>query len=51
LKLTILLVEQDLELIATLAQRVFIMQKGRITAELAPSALGDPALVSEFMGL
>jgi len=50
-KLTILLVEQDLELIATLAQRVFIMQKGRITAELAPSALGDPALVSEFMGL
>jgi len=50
-KLTILLVEQDLELIATLAQRVFIMQKGRITAELAPAALGDPALVSEFMGL
>ena len=50
-KLTILLVEQDLELIATLAQRVFIMQKGRITAELAPAALGDPVLVSEFMGL
>lgn len=49
--LTILLVEQDLQLIAALAQRVFIMQKGRITAELAPSALDDPALVSEEMGL
>jgi len=50
-KLTILLVEQDLELIAALAQRILIMQKGRITAELAPSSLGDPALVSEYMGL
>jgi ABC-type branched-subunit amino acid transport system ATPase component len=50
-KLTILLVEQDLELIATLAQRVFILQKGRLTAELEPSALKDPALVSQYMGL
>jgi ABC-type branched-subunit amino acid transport system ATPase component len=49
--LTILLVEQDLQLTAALAQRVFIMQKGRITAELAPSALSDPALISEQMGL
>src|SRR5262249_13095368 len=37
--LTILLVEQDLQLIAALAKRVLIMQKGRITAELAPAAL------------
>jgi ABC-type branched-subunit amino acid transport system ATPase component len=50
-KLTILLVEQDLELIAGLAQRVFILQKGRLTAELAPSALKDPGLVSQHMGL
>ena len=50
-KLTILLVEQDLQLIAALTQRVFIMKKGRITAELAPSALHDPAVVSEYMGL
>jgi ABC-type branched-subunit amino acid transport system ATPase component len=49
--LTILLVEQDLKLVAALAQRVFIMQKGRITAELTPSALGDLALISERMGL
>jgi ABC-type branched-subunit amino acid transport system ATPase component len=50
-KLTILLVEQDLELIAGLAQRVFILQKGRLTAELEPSALKDPGLVSQYMGL
>jgi ABC-type branched-subunit amino acid transport system ATPase component len=48
--LTILLVEQDLKLVAALAQRVFLMQKGRITAELAPSALRDQALISERMG-
>ena len=34
--LTILLVEQDLQMIAELATRVLIMQKGRITAEVAP---------------
>jgi branched-chain amino acid transport system ATP-binding protein len=49
--LTILLVEQDLKLVAALAQRVLIMQKGRITAELTPSALDDAALISERMGL
>ncbi len=49
--LTILLVEQDLQMITALARRVLIMQKGRITAELAPAALNDPVLVSEYMGL
>jgi ABC-type branched-subunit amino acid transport system ATPase component len=49
--LTILLVEQDLKLVGALAQRVLIMQKGRITDELARSALGDQALISERMGL
>jgi branched-chain amino acid transport system ATP-binding protein len=49
--LTILLVEQNLQMIAALAKRVLIMQKGRITAELAPAALDDHALVAERMGL
>jgi urea transport system ATP-binding protein len=49
--LTVVLVEQDLQMIATLAQRVLVMQKGRITAELEPAALGDAALVSEYMGM
>jgi ABC-type branched-subunit amino acid transport system ATPase component len=50
-ELTIVLVEQDLQIIAELAKRVLIMQKGRITAEVAPAALTDPALVAEHMGL
>jgi ABC-type branched-subunit amino acid transport system ATPase component len=48
--LTILLVEQDLKLVAALAKRVFVMQKGRITAELEATALNDRALISERMG-
>ena len=49
--LTLLLVEQDLKLVAALAKRVFVMQKGRITAELETTALNDRALISERMGL
>jgi ABC-type branched-subunit amino acid transport system ATPase component len=49
--LTILLVEQDLKLVAALAKRVFVMQKGRITAELESTALNDKALISTRMGL
>jgi branched-chain amino acid transport system ATP-binding protein len=49
--LTILLVEQNLQMIASLATRVLILKKGRITAELAPTALNDQALVAEHMGL
>jgi branched-chain amino acid transport system ATP-binding protein len=49
--LTILLVEQDLKLVAALAKRVFVMQKGRISAELEATALNDKALISDRMGL
>jgi ABC-type branched-subunit amino acid transport system ATPase component len=49
--LTILLVEQDLKLVAALAKRVFVMQKGRITAELDPTALNDRALILDRMEL
>ncbi len=49
--LAVLLVEQDLQMVAALAERVLVMQKGRITAELAPGALSDAALVSAHMGL
>lgn len=49
--LTVLLVEQNLQMITALAKRVLIMQKGRITAEISPAVLNNPALVSEYMGL
>jgi branched-chain amino acid transport system ATP-binding protein len=49
--LAILLVEQDLEVIAALASRVLLMQKGEIVAELSPAGLYDRALVEEHLGL
>jgi ABC-type branched-subunit amino acid transport system ATPase component len=49
--LAILLVEQDLEVIAALASRVLLMQKGEIAAELSPASLYDRALVEEHLGL
>jgi ABC-type branched-subunit amino acid transport system ATPase component len=49
--LGILLVEQDLEVIAALATRVLLMQKGEIAAELSPAALYDRELVEEHLGL
>ncbi len=49
--LTIVLVEQNQDFIRRLADRVLIIQKGRITGEVPPDHLGDPALVAEFIGM
>jgi branched-chain amino acid transport system ATP-binding protein len=51
LDLTVLLVEQDLHFIAALAERVLIIQRGRIIASLAPGQLADPGIVREYLGL
>lgn len=51
LNLTILLVEQDLNFIQELAERVLILQKGRVVAEMPPSQLDDPAIVDEYLGI
>jgi urea ABC transporter ATP-binding protein UrtE len=51
LNLTVLLVEQDLHFIAALAERVLIIQKGRIVAQLPSARLADPAVVDEYLGL
>ena len=40
-----ILVEQNLEFIASLSNRVLVIQKGRITGELRPDQLEDPAIV------
>jgi urea ABC transporter ATP-binding protein UrtE len=48
--LTVLLVEQNLDFIQSLADRVLVIQRGRITREIPPAALRDPALVDEFVG-
>ena len=49
--LTMILVEQNLDFIAALSQRILIIQKGAITREVLPGELGDPHLVGEFIGI
>jgi urea transport system ATP-binding protein len=50
-QITMLLVEQDLQFIAALADRVLIIQKGAITREVSPEEVADPGLVAEFVGM
>jgi ABC-type branched-subunit amino acid transport system ATPase component len=47
----VVLVEQNLHCISSLSQRVLIIQKGSITQEVAPEAVSDPAMISEFVGM
>jgi branched-chain amino acid transport system ATP-binding protein len=49
--LTMILVEQNLDFIAALSQRILIIQKGTITREVQPGALHNASLVGEFIGI
>jgi branched-chain amino acid transport system ATP-binding protein len=49
--IAIILVEQNLEFIQALSQRVLVIQKGTITGELSPAELRDPEIVAEFVGV
>jgi branched-chain amino acid transport system ATP-binding protein len=49
--LTMILVEQNLDFIAALSQRILIIQKGTITREVRPGDLRDASLVGEFIGI
>lgn len=49
--LTILLVEQNLNFITSLSQRVLILQKGLITREVPPHVAQDRAMMEEFVGM
>ena len=50
-RITMLLVEQDLQFIAALADTVLIIQKGVITRTASPAEIADPRLVAEFTGM
>ena len=50
-RLAVVLVEQNLDFIKTLSERVLIIQKGRILREVATDALGERALIGEFVGI
>jgi branched-chain amino acid transport system ATP-binding protein len=49
--LTVLLVEQNLDFIRGLADRVLLIHRGRIVRELSPAAIDDPSLELEFIGV
>lgn len=49
--LAIVLVEQSLDFITALSDRVLLIQKGVIVGEVAGSDAADPALIEEFTGL
>ncbi len=49
-RLTTILVEQNLDFIKALSDRVLIIQKGRIVREVLPAELDDPAMIGEFIG-
>jgi len=48
--ITVLLVEQNLDFIRGLADRVLLIHRGRIRREIAPQELDEPALADEFIG-
>jgi|SRR5690625_945316 len=49
--LTVLLVEQNLEMIQAIAQRCYVMDKGTITEELTPEQLSDPEVVRRCLSI
>jgi ABC-type branched-subunit amino acid transport system ATPase component len=49
--LAVLVVEQNLDFIRSAADRVLLIQRGRITATLPRAALGEPDLAQEFLGV
>jgi branched-chain amino acid transport system ATP-binding protein len=50
-RLTIILVEQNLDFIAALSQRILVIQKGTITREVQPGDLHNASLIGEFVGI
>lgn len=48
--IAIVLVEQSLDFITALSERVLLIQKGTITGEISGSEASDPALIEEFTG-
>ena len=49
--LTVLFVEQNVDMIMHMAQRCYVMDKGRIIDEVAPEKLADPAVVRRYLAV
>ena len=51
MKLTIVLVEQNLEFIAAVSQRVLVIKRGQLGGEIPREHLGDLQIMSEYTGV
>ncbi|MBW8830501.1 MAG: ATP-binding cassette domain-containing protein [Burkholderiales bacterium] len=51
MRLTIVLVEQNLEFIAAVSQRVLVIKRGQLGGEIPLHHLGDMAVMSQYTGL
>ena len=51
LGLTVLVVEQDLQFVAAVANRALVMQKGRVVAQIMPEHLHDHAILGEYLSI
>ena len=49
--LTVVLVEQNIDMIRAMARRCYVMDKGRIVAELTPAMLDDSAVVRRYLAV
>ena len=49
--LTVLFVEQNVDMIMHMAQRCYVMDKGRIVDEVAPEKLADPVVVRRYLAV
>jgi branched-chain amino acid transport system ATP-binding protein len=49
--LTVVLVEQNVDMIRAMAQRCYVMDKGRIVAELTPAMLDDHDVVRRYLAV
>jgi urea ABC transporter ATP-binding protein UrtE len=49
--MSIVLVEQNLDFIKALSDRVLLMHRGEITQTITPKELDDPEIVNEFVGM
>jgi len=49
--LTVLFVEQNIDMIQAMAQRCYVMDKGRMTEELSPAMLSDPQVMKRCLSI
>jgi branched-chain amino acid transport system ATP-binding protein len=49
--ITMVLVEQNLNFISSLSERILILQKGEVTREISPEVARDRSMIDEFVGM